>query len=244
MKKFSFLFCVAFLLMQTQNAYAQFGQFVNHYFPGVIYYNDGHAEEYRWVEIPKGNDDNVIVSNDEKKKNKEKISAIDIHHVSLWSEKEPDSISTLFHIRSIVIGKNPSDFWGVLYAGSAWGVVINVYDYYNIDKKYGYLVGYRNTGFGNMPNPIRSFLLRAGEELAVPLMMNYAFMNYKKNAEYFKENPKIYSGIKNKKLYGRDIKYILDEMAGGVPVQQTQSAPAQSEHKVEAAENGVVGDDE
>ena len=82
----------------------------------------------------------------------------------------------------------------------------------------------------------------------------------KKIAELFAENAEIAAAVKNGKLKGSDMQYILDEMAGGkkagIPVTlipetetnpETKAAPeaeAKPETKTDSVSNGVAGDDE
>lgn len=237
---FWLLLLSSFLIVSNASAqmfFPQFEKVINRYYPGIIFYNDGHKEEYRWVELPKGTDKNIIICNDEKKKEKVKIPAVDIHHVVLWSEKQPEVYRYLYHIRT----KSSNDMWGMRRAHSSWGMVVSIYEYYVLDKKSGAMWGMNNHSF-----PTTSYLLRESDEFAQPLMVGNSFSNVKTICNFFSEKPEIAKAIRDKKLKGDDIQYILDEMAGGV--EQENKTEEKVEHSVEphieASENGVIGDDE
>jgi len=252
MKK-TFLFCLlAMMAVWTNNMQAQFlsiGKWISTYYPGVLYYNDGHSEEYRWVEMPKGSDKNITVFSDEKKKNKLKIPSQDLHHISFWTVKNPDKKYALFHIRAKGLGHNIEDLWGYAEAASSWGIVVSICEYYSISGK-GDLVGHltsSNMGTMQMMSDMPSYLYRWGDELAQLLMINGKIRAVNITSQYFHENPEIAEGIKSKKLKAKDLQYILDEMAGGAQTANEDKAPHEgsaSQVKIEEANNGSIGDDE
>ena len=74
-------------------------------------------------------------------------------------------------------------------------------------------------------------------------MFNGSFMAMKKTAaKLFAEKPEIAEAIKKGKLKGSDMQFILDEMAGGKPIDEP--ALAFPETQTDSVSNGVVGDDE
>lgn len=237
-------FCLP-LQLNAQSLFPQFSKMVKHYYPGILYYNDGHSEEFRWVELPKGGDKNITVSNDEKKKDKVKVPSADLHHMLIWSQQQPDSIFALHHIQVKASKKLVYDMWGIRTAASAWGMTVSVYSFYEINKKKGILIGYVEST-NNFRNPLITYLSCTGEKYAKPLMADGAIMSPKKTCEYFKDKPDVANAIKSKQLKGSDIQYILDEMAVGLVPDKDEkkdnTRPSQA--TIEAAENGVVGDDE
>ena len=111
-----------------------------------------------------------------------------------------------------------------------------------MDKKTGDLNFIKFVGGNGPDTPTLYYLVRPGWEQAELLLFNGGFPQKKKSAELFAENEEIATAIKKGKLKGSDMQYILDEMAGGKPMEMPVKIIP--EVKTDSVSNGVVGDDE
>ena len=138
--------------------------------------------------------------------------------------------------------------------GSAWGVIFECEQNYQMDKKTGDLNFIKFVG-GNAPDtPTLYYLVRPDWDKAELLLINGMFAKKKRVAEFFAEKEEIATAIKKGKLKGSDMQYILDEMAGDkkaekplkvIPEDNTMpEEKAVPETKTDSVSNGVVGDDE
>ena len=211
-----------------------------HYYPGEVYFNDGHVESYEEIELPKAGEKYISVKKVKSEKNRTKINAEDINWVKVWSKDFPDKVYSLRYIHANKALTCSVHQWGYPIAGSKWGVVYQCEQVYAMDKKTGELhaVIFRSTT--NPDTPTLFYLMKPGStvgELIFPALKQ-------KMAEPFKENPRIYNDIKKGKLRIFDIQYILDEMAGGKEPELPADTIAVPEESVESTPSGVVGDDE
>lgn len=228
------LFCCSIIL----TAQAQLIRMnTERYTPGTITFNDGHQVTYRWVQLPHSGLTEILVANDEKHKKKEKIQATEIESITFWTEKNPDSLLTLYYVHADktkiplagvgLIGLSLIDSWGEPIVSSAWGTVYRCPAFYSIDKKTGlfkeeYLTHQSNMGNGMMmvsTIPATCFLKCQKYENAqligtsIPLTKILVFTAFtKKISPFFADNKAIANAIENKYLNGNDIQYILDEM--------------------------------
>ena len=225
-------------LMLTAQAQLFNRKAVERYTPGTVTFKDGHQTTYRWVQLPFSGLTEIMVANDEKHKKKETIPATEIENITVWTEKYPDSLLTLYYVHADkskiplagmgMIGISLKDNWGQPIASSAWGTVYRCPGYYAIDKKTGkiyeeYLQHYSNMGNGMMQVssiPAMCFLKCRKYENAqligtsIPAVRSLLFTYFsKKIAPFFDENPTIAKAVEDKSLNGGDIQYILDEMA-------------------------------
>ncbi len=235
--------------------HAQFGAFTQmematpHYYPGVVYFTDGHSEEFFEVELPRANFSKTFqVKKSEGDKKRTKINKIDVEGIKIWHRDFPDKVHTLYSVRTDKSMAHIT-YWGNPIAGSAWGVVYLCDVWYKVNKKNGDLdvVKFYNSKTGERTHTLY-FLRRAGEVEAELLMYDNSF--YKKNAKYFfSGNQVICDGIMSGKLkVEEDLQYILDEMAGDkkaeASVKTETEEKASPETKTDSVHNGVVGDDE
>ena len=239
-------------------AKAQWGAMVNQsitvYSHGQVNFKDGHQEVYTWVEMPKIGATKVKVTNDPKKKKPTELNAEDIESLTFWTDKYPDDKFTLYYIHADkcklpMLGMMKQDAWGYPIAASAWGVVFKCHAFYDVDKKYGDIVcGYYYDQFGE--HGAACFMVCRDFENAQFIGSSTSKDKNKMQfnalpkhmAPFFKSNPQIEKKILNKKLDGKDIQYILDEMAAYHGLNEVVDEPAPTtENKTE---NGQVGDDE
>ena len=231
-----------------------------HYYPGEVYFKDGHVEEFAELELPRVGKHKLGVKKNSDDKGHTDIDAADIIGIKIWHKNFPDKQHVLYYIHARKSMLQSDHQWGNPIMGSAWGVVFQCEQNYQMNKKTGDLDFVKFVG-GNAPDtPTLFYLVRPEWEQAELVLFNGGFPQKKKSAELFAENAEIAAAVKNGKLKGSDMQYILDEMAGGkkagIPVTlipepetnpETKTAPeaeAKPETKTDSVSNGVAGDDE
>ena len=184
------------------------------FYPGTINYRNGESVAYAGIAIPSPNATMVIVTNDPKHKEREKLPVDDIFSIALWHENHPDQVGHLYPLQ-IEKGNGVQTRICLLEHASEWGAVLQVGDYYAISGKTGELYG-MVTSTNGMPIMVRHYLLKSGEETAVLLYTNQSW-NPRRSvaAQHFAENKEIADGITSGKLKTTDMAYILDAMAMG-----------------------------
>ena len=231
-----------------------------HYYPGEVYFVDGHSEEYAEVELPRVGKGKLGVKKNAGDKGHTDIDAANIVGIKIWHKDFPDKKHVLYYVHARKSMMQNEHQWGNPVMGSAWGVIFQCEMYYKIDKKTGDLYFVKFTGGNGPDTPTLYYLVRPELELAELAMVNGSFMAMKKAAaKLFAENEEIATAIKKGKLKGSDMQYILDERAGDkkteMPVKvipEEEAAPASKavsekavpETKTDSVSNGVVGDDE
>ena len=231
-----------------------------HYYPGEVYFKDGHVEEFAELELPRVGKHKLGVKKNSDDKGHTDIDAADIIGIKIWHKNFPDKQHVLYYIHARKSYMQSDHQWGNPIMGSAWGVVFQCEQNYQMNKKTGDLDFVKFVG-GNAPDtPTLFYLVRPEWKQAELVLFNGGFPQKKKSAELFAENAEIAAAVKNGKLKGSDMQYILDEMAGGkkagIPVTlipetetnpETKTAPeaeAKPETKTDSVSNGVAGDDE
>lgn len=235
------------------------------YTPGIITFKDGREVEYNWVELPKSGCISLKVSNEEKHKNPEEIAASGILCVTYWTSEFPEKKLTLYKLHADkssipFAGALPQEVWGYPIASSEWGTVYKCnYRYELSRKKDEILFAYRVTT-QRMGNTVTTREVAAscylvcrdfenaqliGGSSSAGTSMEWAAIKMKHITPFFASNPAIAQRIDDGKLFGRDIQYILDEMAifHGMKDQQDSTQPAE-EQISETVSNGTIGDDE
>lgn len=251
LKRLFVLLCCSVVAWQAQAQFAAIAAFAPKYSPGIVWYLDGHKEEFAAIETPNYMQKKLTVSHDEKRKNKITLEVADIYAVTLWHKDHPEQTFTLMHVqtKTSILNMHP-DQWGFPVAQSAWGMAVRCYPSYSFDRKSGELQGVLITtrdSYGMVSqSPILTFLARPGQEKAELVGSDNTFPP--KAKELFKENPDIYSALKARRLGVGDLQFILNEMAGGIPAETTpeHSAVQSDQPRVieETVQNGTVGDDE
>ena len=209
-----------------------------HYYPGEVYFVDGHHESYAEVELPRVGKDKLSVRKNADDEKRTSIEAIDIIGIKIWHKDFPDKTHVLHYVFAKKTMLQDDNQWGYPVAGSTWGVVYQCEQNYLMNKETGEIEIVKFRGGDGPDTPTLFYLKRAGQETADLLAFDNKFPNKKKIAALFQENQSVYEGVKSGKLKMVDIQYILDEMAGGKKLEQ----PA--EPQIEATKNGATGDDE
>ena len=225
-----------------------------HYYPGEVYFVDGHSEEYAEVELPRVGKGKLGVKKNAEDKGHIDIDAANIVGIKIWHKNFPDKKHVLYYIHARKSFMQSEHQWGNPIMGSAWGVIFECEQNYQMDKKTGDLNFIKFVG-GNAPDtPTLYYLVRPDWDKAELLLINGMFAKKKRVAEFFAEKEEIATAIKKGKLKGSDMQYILDEMAGDkkaekplkvIPEDNTMpEEKAVPETKTDSVSNGVVGDDE
>lgn len=239
------LFILSVLLLSVAGQ-AQFVTQMNlltpHYYPGEVYFTDGHYEAFDEIELPRVGKSKIGVKKNAEDKGHTDIEAIDIVGIKIWHKDFPDKEHVLYYVHAKKSYLQNDHQWGNPIYATAWGVLFQCEQNYQMDKKTGDLNFVKFVGGNGPDTPTLFYLKRPEWNEAQLIMINGVFIPKKKAAEFFKDNEQIYNGVKSGKLKADDIKYIMDEMAGGKPADE--SVLSIPEAQIDSVSNGVVGDDE
>lgn len=245
MKKRLILF--AALMMASIAIHAQFiaqmSLMTPHYYPGEVYFKDGHHEAFAEVELPRVGKSKLGVKKNADEKGHTDIEAADIISIKIWHKDFPDKSHILYYVNARKMMMQSEHQWGNPIVGSAWGIVFQCEQNYRIDKKNGELDVIKFAGGNGPDTPTLYYLVRKELDQGELVMWNGSFNGLTKHVmKLFAENEEIANGIKKGKLKGSDMQYILDVMAGGEKA--VEPTIAISEVQTDSTSNGVVGDDE
>lgn len=185
-----------------------------HYYPGEIYFKDGHYEAFAEVELPRMGKSKLGVKKMGTEKTHTKIDAATIVGIKIWHKDFPDKTNVLYYVPAKKALMQNEHQWGVPFMESAWGVIFLCEQNYKIDKRTGDLDIVKFVGGSYPDTPTLYYLLREGWDKAELVIFNTDFAVRKKVAGLFADNKEISTAIKNGKLKPSDMQYILDEMAG------------------------------
>jgi hypothetical protein len=253
-KRFLLVLAAFFASVALHAQFAQLTLLTPHYYPGEVYFVDGHSEEYAEVELPRVGKGKLGVKKNAEDKGHIDIDAANIVGIKIWHKNFPDKQHVLYYIHARKSMLQSDHQWGNPVMGSAWGVVFQCEQNYRMNKKTGDLEFVKFAGGNGPDTPTLFYLVRPEWEQAELVLFNGAFPSKNKLAELFAENEEIATAIKKGKLKGSDMQYILDEMAGDkkaemplkvIPEDNTMpEEKAVPETKTDSVSNGVVGDDE
>ena len=251
---------LVFALLFSVSAKAQFIKQMQlltpHYYPGIVYFQDGHSEEFYELELPRVGKSKLAVKRSADEKNRTDIDAADMVGIKIWHRDFPDKAGVLYYVHSKKELMQDEHQWGFPVAGSNWGVLYLCNKNYEINKKTGDFYSVKQVDEYNCTTSLYFVKAENWDEARVVIVDNISAFNTKherhrmqfalgkkKAAELFKENAKIYEGIKSGEISADDMQYILDEMAGGKSA-ELQPAIPQDKPSVFNEQNGEVGDDE
>ena len=184
------------------------------FYPGIIHFRNGESVEYSGIAIPGPGASAIVVSNDPKHKEREKLPTEDIFSIALWHENHPDNVGYLYPLQ-VEVGSGTQTRICLLECSSSWCAVLQMGDYYAINSSNGELYGIV-TGINGTAPTVRHYLLKSGEDKAVLLFTNQSWNPRRSQAaQHFAENPEVADGITSGNLKTTDIAYILDAMAAG-----------------------------
>lgn len=184
-----------------------------HYYPGVVYFTDGHSEAFDEVELPQVTRRNLDVKKSLSDKKRTTIDAKKIAFIQFWHKDFPEKVHTLYYVYAKSEMMQSPDQWGFPIAESSWGVLYQCEANYEMNKKTGDLNIIKFVGGSSPDTPTLFYVKRNGDEKARLLVFDeFRFASKKKTAELFKENPAIYNGIKSGELRPADLPYIIEAM--------------------------------
>lgn len=259
MKKslFGIIFSLSLLFSMSANAQfvKQMQLMTPHYYPGIVYFHDGHSEEFFELELPRVGKGKLAVKKSADEKTHTDIDAADIVGIKIWHRNFPDKAAVLYYVHSKKELLQDEHQWGRPVAGSNWGMLFLCDKNYEINKKTGDFYAMKQVDEYNCTNSLYFLKAESWDVARVLIVDNISAFNTKherhrmqfalgkkKAAELFKENAKIYEGIKSGDINADDMQYVLDEMAGGKKAEMP--IEAQPQDQTEPASNGEVGDDE
>ena len=242
-KRILLALCILFVCVAGQAQFiTQMNLLTPHYYPGEVYFTDGHYEAFDEIELPRVGKSKIGVKKNAEDKGHTDIEAIDIVGIKIWHKDFPDKEHVLYYVHAKKSYLQNDHQWGNPIYATAWGVLFQCEQNYQMDKKTGDLNFVKFVGGNGPDTPTLFYLKRPEWNEAQLIMINGVFIPKKKAAEFFKDNEQIYNGVKSGKLKADDIKYIMDEMAGGKPADE--SVLSIPEAQIDSVSNGVVGDDE
>ncbi len=242
-KRILLALCILFVCVTGQAQFVtQMNLLTPHYYPGEVYFTDGHYEAFDEIELPRVGKSKIGVKKNAEDKGHTDIEAIDIVGIKIWHKNFPDKEHVLYYVHAKKSYLQNDHQWGNPIYATAWGVLFQCEQNYQMDKKTGDLNFVKFVGGNGPDTPTLFYLKRPEWNEAQLIMINGVFIPKKKAAEFFKDNEQIYNGVKSGKLKADDIKYIMDEMAGGKPADE--SVLSIPEAQIDSVSNGVVGDDE
>jgi hypothetical protein len=242
-KRILLALCILFVCVTGQAQFVtQMNLLTPHYYPGEVYFTDGHYEAFDEIELPRVGKSKIGVKKNAEEKGHTDIEAIDIVGIKIWHKNFPDKEHVLYYVHAKKSYLQNDHQWGNPIYATAWGVLFQCEQNYQMDKKTGDLNFVKFVGGNGPDTPTLFYLKRPEWNEAQLIMINGVFIPKKKAAEFFKDNEQIYNGVKSGKLKADDIKYIMDEMAGGKPADE--SVLSIPEAQIDSVSNGVVGDDE
>lgn len=238
-KKLVLLAVICICISAKAQLIAEMELLIPHYYPGEVYFKDGHHEEYVEVELPRVGKSKLSVKKYDSDKKRTTIEAEDIICIKIWHKDFPDKVHVLYYVHAKKYLLNNEHQWGTPIMGNSWGVVYQCEMNYKMNNKTGELGFVKFVGGKSPDTPTLYYLMRPVWQEAQLVMWDEILIPKKKAAEIFAENEEISQAILDGKLSGEDMEYILDEMAGGQKEKSLDTKPAS-----ESEQNGEIGDDE
>ena len=254
-KRFLLVLTALFACVALHAQFAQMSLLTPHYYPGEVYFVDGHHEEFAELELPRMGKGQLAVKKNKDDKSRTTIDAANIIGIKIWHADYPDKAGVLYYLHAKKELMRDPHQWGIPVGGSEWATMFHCYNYYEMDKKTGELNGIRvvdenNTAFDffYLMNPKWSEARMVVADKIIYVLgkerVKRQFVpNKKKAAKLFEENANVFKKIMSDELKASDIQYILEEMAGG-----KKSGDMQTKMPIvietEQTSNGTTGDDE
>ncbi len=194
--------------------FARMNMMTPHYYPGEVYFKDGHQDTYAEVELPRVGKSALSVRKNADDKKRTDIEAIDIVGIKFWHKDFPDSTHMLYYVHAKTALMQNEHQWGFPIIDNAWGTLFQCEQYYEIDDN-GEMNCVKLVGGSYPDTPTLFYLKRPEWDEAQMIIFGGDFALKKKVAKFFQENAQIAKGIKSGKLKPSDIRYIMDTMAEG-----------------------------
>ena len=139
---------------------AQMSLLTPHYYPGEVYFKDGHSEEFAELELPRVGKSKLGAKKNAEDKGHIDIQAADIIGIKIWHKDFPDKKHVLYYIHARKSFMQSEHQWGNPVMGSAWGVIFECEQNYQMDKKTGDLNFIKFVGGNGPDTPTLYYLVR------------------------------------------------------------------------------------
>ena len=137
-KRLLFILCVLVVSMTVQAQFiAQMSLLTPHYYPGEVYFTDGHHEAFDEIELPRVGKSKLGVKKNAADKNHVDIEAADIVGIKIWHKNFPDKVHVLYYVYARKSYMQSEHQWGNPIYANAWGVLFQCEQNYQMDKKTG-----------------------------------------------------------------------------------------------------------
>ena len=190
---------LAMLFVSVAALHAQFitqmSLLTPHYYPGEVFFKDGHSEEFAELELPRVGKSKLGAKKNAEDKGHIDIEAADIIGIKIWHKDFPDKKHVLYYVHARKSMMQNEHQWGNPVMGSAWGVVFQCEMNYQMDKKTGDLNFIKFVGGNGPDTPTLYYLVRPEWEQAELVLFNGAFPPKMKLAKLFAENEEIATAI-------------------------------------------------
>ena len=164
MKKRFFLILAAVFASVALHAQfiTQMSLLTPHYYPGEVFFKDGHSEEFAELELPRVGKSKLGAKKNAEDKGHIDIEAADIIGIKIWHKDFPDKKHVLYYVHARKSMMQNEHQWGNPVMGSAWGVVFQCEMNYQMDKKTGDLNFIKFVG-GNIATAIKKGKLKGSD---------------------------------------------------------------------------------
>lgn len=241
-KKILFLLTfLSFSMISYAQLFTQIKLHTPHYYPGEIYFINGHSESFDEVELPMTWKNSIKVKKNSDDKKHTEIPAENIVAIKLWHKNFANKAHVLHYVAAKKVGALSPHQWGFPIMKSEWGVLYQCEQYYEIKNKTGDLQAVILTS-SNSSTPTPYYMKKWDWEFAELIGVDGEFYRKKKVAKLFAESEKIAEDIAKGQLRLYDMQYILDQMEiTSKRVKENTSAPTLT---TDSVKNGQIGDDE
>ena len=134
-KRILFALCILFVCVAGQAQFiTQMNLLTPHYYPGEIYFTDGHYEAFDEIELPRVGKSKIGVKKTAEDKGHTDIEAIDIVGIKIWHKNFPDKVHVLYYVHARKSYMQSDHQWGQPIYATAWGVLFQCEQNYQMDK--------------------------------------------------------------------------------------------------------------
>ena len=100
-KRILLALCILFVCVAGQAQFiTQMNLLTPHYYPGEVYFTDGHYEAFDEIELPRVGKSKIGVKKNAEDKGHTDIEAIDIVGIKIWHKNFPDKEHVLYYVHA------------------------------------------------------------------------------------------------------------------------------------------------
>ena len=97
-KRFLLVLTTLFACATIHAQFAQMSLLTPHYYPGEVYFKDGHVEEFAELELPRVGKSKLGAKKNAEDKGHIDIEAADIIGIKIWHKNFPDKKHVLYYV--------------------------------------------------------------------------------------------------------------------------------------------------